>query len=87
MPYKHLPVRAKASEPFQFSNNQNRPVFQKMETRKVLKIKDIELALAITISWDVKSTVQYFDGLGVDYLRACKYHKIVSQLERNYQIE
>jgi hypothetical protein len=86
MPYKRLHVQAKANEHFKFSNKQNRPVFQNIETRKVFKIKDIELALRITENWDVNDTIQYFQGMGVDYLRVCKYHKMVSQLEYNYNI-
>lgn len=86
MSYKFLKVYAKSYNPFHFSNEQNRPVFQRIGSRKHIVIKEIEDAFVITEKMDIKETIQYFNMLGVDYLRACKYHKVVSLLESNYRV-
>jgi hypothetical protein len=86
MNYKFLKVYAKSRNPFHFSNEQNRPVFQRHGSRKHVFVEDIERALVITENMNLKETIQYFNMLGVDYLRVCKYHKFVSQLKHNYHI-
>jgi hypothetical protein len=86
MNYKFLKVYAKSPNPFRFSNEQNRPVFQRIGSRKHIFVEEVEHALVITEKMDLKETIQYFNMLGVDYLRACKYHKLVSLLENNYRI-
>jgi hypothetical protein len=86
MNYRFLKVHAKSTNPFNFSDKQNRPVYQKDGSRKIVHIEEVEKAFVITEKMDIKSTIQYFSMLSVDYLRACKYYKIVSQLEKNYRI-
>lgn len=86
MNYKFLKVYAKSPNPFNFSNQQNRPVYQKEGFRKIVHIEEVEQAFVITDKMDIKSTIQYFSMLGVDYLRACKYHKTISQLEKSYRV-
>ncbi len=86
MPFRLMTVYAKANNPFHFSNKQNRPIFQRVGSRKHVFVEEIEQAFTVSAKMDLKSTIQYFNMLGIDYLRACKYHKTVSQLEQAYRI-
>jgi hypothetical protein len=83
---RHVRVYAKANNPFHFSNKQNRPIFQSVGSRKHIHVEAVEQAFTVSQKMDVKSTIQYFNMLGIDYLRACKYHKTVHQLENMYRI-
>lgn len=86
MNYKFLKVYGKSQHPFDFSNKQNRPVFQRVGVRKHIFVEEVEQAFEVTKKMDLKATVQYFNMLGVDYIRACKYCETVSQLEKNFRI-
>lgn len=81
-----LKIYAKSNNPFSFSNQQNRPIFQKVGSRKHIFIEEIQQAFVITNKMDIKSTIQYFNMLGIDYLRACKYYKTIFDLEAVYRI-
>ena len=82
-----LKVNAKSSDPFHFSNQQNRPVFQKVGSRKHIHVEEVKMAFEVSNKMDLKSTIQYFNMLGIDYIRACKYYDSVMQLESNYRLK
>lgn len=62
-------------------------IFQKRNVRKPHSIKVVMQALKISEKMNTKETLQYFDSLNIDYVKACKYLEIVSKLHADFELQ